>query len=217
MKIFSIFIFAFVLFNVLEQHSTKYLLVEVEDNASEEAMIFPERVTKPGQCSTPISGICVNSCTDDNECPGDLKCCYNGCGYTCIPSVPLSPNQDICMLPPVKGPCRGYSPMFYFNHALGQCIRFIYGGCRGNENKFSTKDLCEEKCGVPPGILASAFRGKKNSGEQESDEPEVSPEEPDENPEEEPEENPEPSFFSEENPEPSFFSEENPEPSVEDY
>ena len=30
MKIFSIFIFAFVLFNLPEQHGTKYLLVEVE-------------------------------------------------------------------------------------------------------------------------------------------------------------------------------------------
>ena len=38
MKIYSIFIFTFVLINLLEQHSTKYLLVEVEDNVSEEAM-----------------------------------------------------------------------------------------------------------------------------------------------------------------------------------
>ena len=36
MKKFFIFIFGFVLFNVLEQHRTKYLLVEVEGNASTE-------------------------------------------------------------------------------------------------------------------------------------------------------------------------------------
>jgi len=35
MKFFSTFIFAFVLFNVLEQHSTKYLLVEVVGKAFE--------------------------------------------------------------------------------------------------------------------------------------------------------------------------------------
>ena len=36
MKISFIFIFGFVLINVLEQHRTKYLLVEVEGNASTE-------------------------------------------------------------------------------------------------------------------------------------------------------------------------------------
>jgi hypothetical protein len=36
MKISVIFIFGFVLINVLEQHRTKYLLVEVEGNASTE-------------------------------------------------------------------------------------------------------------------------------------------------------------------------------------
>jgi hypothetical protein len=35
MKISFIFIFVFVLLNVLEQHSTKYLLVEVEDSEIE--------------------------------------------------------------------------------------------------------------------------------------------------------------------------------------
>jgi len=39
MKIFSFFIFVFVLLNVLEQHSTKYLLVELEGHASEEPPI----------------------------------------------------------------------------------------------------------------------------------------------------------------------------------
>ena len=50
--------------------------------------------TKPGQCPTPEVGSCVDACTQDNECPMDLKCCSNGCGHTCIPPVPSSFNQS---------------------------------------------------------------------------------------------------------------------------
>ena len=42
MKISFIFIFVFVLFNVLEQRSTKYLLVEVEGNDSNATEIATE-------------------------------------------------------------------------------------------------------------------------------------------------------------------------------
>ena len=40
---------------------------------------------KPGECP-PIradAGICVEGCSSDNDCGGDMKCCSNGCGHTC--------------------------------------------------------------------------------------------------------------------------------------
>nr|XP_022324862.1 neurogenic locus notch homolog protein 4-like isoform X2 [Crassostrea virginica] len=46
----------------------------------------PRPINKPGACpvvSTDTVGICVQECSDDSVCAGDLKCCSNGCGHTC--------------------------------------------------------------------------------------------------------------------------------------
>ncbi|XP_076464212.1 papilin-like isoform X2 [Babylonia areolata] len=51
-----------------------------------------------------------------------------------------------CNLPKAAGVCRAYIPSFYYNKNTGQCERFIYGGCRGNANRFETKQQCEQRC-----------------------------------------------------------------------
>lgn len=53
----------------------------------------------------------------------------------------------ICSLPLEPGPCEGYVPSFGFSQANGNCQPFTYGGCEGNENRFSTLVECEAKCG----------------------------------------------------------------------
>ena len=57
---------------------------------------FIKLVTKPGQCPKQEGGLCDSgwTCTDDNQCPRDLKCCSNECGGTCLPPVTLIPNQS---------------------------------------------------------------------------------------------------------------------------
>ncbi|KAF7235786.1 WAP four-disulfide core domain protein 18, partial [Varanus komodoensis] len=41
-------------------------------------------IRKPGACPRPTgAGLCVESCSADDACPGDQKCCSNGCGHTC--------------------------------------------------------------------------------------------------------------------------------------
>jgi tissue factor pathway inhibitor len=45
--------------------------------------------------------------------------------------------DDICTLERDPGPCKAYIPSYFFNSASGQCEKFIYGGCGGNENRFS--------------------------------------------------------------------------------
>eukprot|EP00667_Euglena_gracilis_P027226 EG_transcript_33441 len=52
----------------------------------------------------------------------------------------------LCSLPAVSGPCRGFMPRWYFDSGAGQCKEFIYGGCRGNENSFSSQEDCEAAC-----------------------------------------------------------------------
>lgn len=40
-------------------------------------------------------------------------------------------------------------PLWAFDAVHGKCIRFTYGGCQGNGNKFYSEKECKEYCGVP--------------------------------------------------------------------
>ena len=41
-------------------------------------------IDKPGGCEVPKGvGTCVSDCSSDDDCTGELKCCFNGCGQTC--------------------------------------------------------------------------------------------------------------------------------------
>ncbi|XP_073485701.1 carboxypeptidase inhibitor SmCI-like [Aquarana catesbeiana] len=42
--------------------------------------------------------------------------------------------------------CKGYIPRYYYDKETGTCKSFIYGGCGGNENNFTTKEKCEATC-----------------------------------------------------------------------
>jgi hypothetical protein len=65
-------------------------------------------------------------------------------------SSPSSYNQpEFCALPKVTGPCRARIPAYYYDEAKDQCLMFIYGGCSGNENRFSTFHDCQLTCGSP--------------------------------------------------------------------
>ncbi|XP_075979093.1 trypsin inhibitor-like [Anticarsia gemmatalis] len=51
-----------------------------------------------------------------------------------------------CKQPLVTGPCRAYIPSYGYDPCKKQCVEFIYGGCRGNENRFDYKAECEAAC-----------------------------------------------------------------------
>ncbi|VDQ07008.1 unnamed protein product [Trichobilharzia regenti] len=53
---------------------------------------------------------------------------------------------DICLLKPEPGLCRAYFPSFYYDPSSNECKSFVYGGCGGNENRFASKETCEETC-----------------------------------------------------------------------
>jgi hypothetical protein len=46
------------------------------------------------------------------------------------------------------GPCLAYSPMFYYDRATDRCLKFVYGGCGGNSNRFQTLEACEQRCRI---------------------------------------------------------------------
>ncbi|RCN35664.1 Kunitz/Bovine pancreatic trypsin inhibitor domain protein [Ancylostoma caninum] len=51
-----------------------------------------------------------------------------------------------CYKPIEPGKCLAYMPRFAFDKKTGECVRFIYGGCGGNNNNFHTKSACERAC-----------------------------------------------------------------------
>lgn len=54
---------------------------------------------------------------------------------------------DACSFPADTGTCRAYFPKYYYDTNSGTCEEFIYGGCGGNANRFSTIEECSELCG----------------------------------------------------------------------
>ncbi|CAG7832826.1 unnamed protein product [Allacma fusca] len=56
--------------------------------------------------------------------------------------------SETCLLPPKGGPCLGRKGfrMWYYNFKDGECAKFSYGGCRGNKNKFWSREECEGLC-----------------------------------------------------------------------
>merc|ERR1719402_674070 len=46
----------------------------------------------------------------------------------------------------VTGPCEAYIPSFSYIKEKGKCEKFIYGGCKGNNNRFGSLAECQDKC-----------------------------------------------------------------------
>jgi len=79
------------------------------------------------------------------------------CMEICLPERPLpafSPTyriarneaSAICKQPPKTGKCRGAFMRWNFDSRDGNCKKFVYGGCGGNENNFLSKRSCQETC-----------------------------------------------------------------------
>ncbi|KAM8789552.1 collagen alpha-3(VI) chain [Rhynchonycteris naso] len=72
---------------------------------------------------------------------------------------PLAATEaDICKLPREEGTCRKFVLKWYYDPETRSCARFWYGGCGGNENRFSSQKDCEKVCSpvhVNPGVIAA--------------------------------------------------------------
>ena len=53
---------------------------------------------------------------------------------------------ESCQLPPESGLCEAYMPSYFYNSTAGNCHIFIYGGCQGNDNRYTTYQECMETC-----------------------------------------------------------------------
>jgi len=111
---------------------------------------------------------------DDNQCADGISTvyncdgsvfCYEGgfAGFTQCSEAGLIGNYttfntlwsqyidcNICALPADSGFCEAYIPRWYYNAVNGECQQFIWGGCGGNANNFTTFDICMDACGSYP-------------------------------------------------------------------
>ncbi|XP_066978000.1 papilin isoform X20 [Macrobrachium rosenbergii] len=56
-------------------------------------------------------------------------------------------NTDHCFLESSQGTCSNFQAYWHYDRSTGVCKQFLYGGCDGNENRFMTRQECENKCG----------------------------------------------------------------------
>ncbi|XP_072536172.1 collagen alpha-6(VI) chain [Salminus brasiliensis] len=54
--------------------------------------------------------------------------------------------EDECLLQNDQGPCREFRLKWFYDTQQNECVRFWYGGCQGNANRFDTKQECEARC-----------------------------------------------------------------------
>ncbi|XP_067438348.1 collagen alpha-1(VII) chain isoform X1 [Thunnus thynnus] len=53
---------------------------------------------------------------------------------------------DRCLEPMSEGACSEYVLLWYFHSHSGECRPFVYGGCGGNQNRFSSRQECQSWC-----------------------------------------------------------------------
>ncbi|KAL1468315.1 hypothetical protein MTO96_041565 [Rhipicephalus appendiculatus] len=55
---------------------------------------------------------------------------------------------DICLLREEPGICPHSEQIeqWYYNTSMGACTTFMYNGCDGNDNRFSTCSECRQEC-----------------------------------------------------------------------
>jgi hypothetical protein len=61
-------------------------------------------------------------------------------------------SSEVCELEKDAGNCSKYVNMWAYDQQQGKCIRFWYGSCGGNGNRFETEQECQERCVSPRGV-----------------------------------------------------------------
>ncbi|XP_010147204.1 PREDICTED: collagen alpha-1(VII) chain-like, partial [Eurypyga helias] len=89
--------------------------------------------------------------------------------YDEIPEMDSSeqPMMDAepCSLPLDEGDCQRYTLRWYYNQRVAECRPFVYSGCRGNLNRFDSKEECELRCRQHPGADAHSVAGGVAGGQ----------------------------------------------------
>lgn len=119
-------------------------------NSAEVARCVPEVCALPADAG-PCDGF-VPRWRYDSETGTCTRFAYGGCGgnannFTtleeCLGAGCVSP----CELPAEEGLCSASFLRWRYDSDAGTCTRFVYGGCGGNANNFTTLAACLGACG----------------------------------------------------------------------
>ena len=58
---------------------------------------------------------------------------------------------EFCFLAKEAGTCRESLLQWFYDRSDGVCKQFIYSGCEGNQNRFETRQQCENRCSQSQG------------------------------------------------------------------
>uniref|UniRef100_A0A9J8CVW2 Tissue factor pathway inhibitor-like n=1 Tax=Cyprinus carpio carpio TaxID=630221 RepID=A0A9J8CVW2_CYPCA len=80
------------------------------------------------------------------------------CVNACSPKADeIYPEEDkVCSLPKDEGACFAILHKYYYDNEAKICRTFLYGGCRGNGNRFDSREDCHKVCLARSGRLLGA-------------------------------------------------------------
>ena len=100
----------------------------------------------PGLQENSVVAITRCSAQNPQSCPSGYWCHIGGTpeSSACCPGASFDP----CKLPLSQGALGKHGPFtrWYYNGKLRTCQPFQYGGTKGNENNFLTKEDCAQRC-----------------------------------------------------------------------
>ncbi|XP_041090588.1 kunitz-type protease inhibitor 1-like [Polyodon spathula] len=136
------------------------LTKEYRDSCEVAPVVGPCRASMPrffynsssGSCQLFIYGGCKgnnNNYQTQAEC--QAKCSVNQLPVH-MPVVKHAPAEykDYCLAQVEVGPCRAAFRSWYYDPTVQDCLPFVFGGCGGNRNRYSSAQDCLSHCAGGP-------------------------------------------------------------------